>query len=182
MNKAEKPAASAEPTPDPDSSRSPDGQSPSAAVSPERWLERLKAAVGLKPSPTIRDDLADALAAEDSGGGFSAEERAMLSNILRLRDVRIDDIMVPRADIDSVEIGTSLGDLLVLFEKSGHSRMPVYRETLDEPVGLVHIKDLMGYFARAAGGPGGGFDLTRVDLAKPLGGADVVRDILFVPP
>ncbi|HMN85759.1 MAG TPA: transporter associated domain-containing protein, partial [Bauldia sp.] len=89
---------------------------------------------------------------------------------------------VPRADIDAVEIGTSLGELLIQFEKSGHSRMPVYRETLDEPVGLVHIKDLMSYAARAAGLDGGGVDLTRVDLGKPLGSADLVRDILFVPP
>jgi len=176
MNDADSPATAAEPEADPQSSAAP------PAVSPERWLGRLKAAVGLKPSATIREDLADALAAEDeSGGGFSAEERAMLANILRLRDVRVDDIMVPRADIDAVEIGASLGDLLGLFEKSGHSRMPVYRETLDEPVGLVHIKDLMGFVARAATGAEG-VDLSRVDLAKRLGDADLVRDILFVPP
>jgi CBS domain containing-hemolysin-like protein len=65
----------------------------------------------------------------------------MLNNILRLREVRVDDVMVPRADIEAVEIGTTLGELLAVFRKSGHSRMPVYRETLDDPVGLVHIKD-----------------------------------------
>ena len=176
MNDADSPATAAEQT-DPQSTAAP------PAVSPERWLGRLKAAVGLKPSATIREDLADALAAEDETGvgGFSAEERAMLANILRLRDVRVDDIMVPRADIDAVEIGASLGELLGLFEKSGHSRMPVYRETLDEPVGLVHIKDLMGYVARAATGAEG-VELSRVDLSKRLGDADLVRDILFVPP
>ena len=79
---------------------------------PERWIERLKAAVGLKSAGSIREDLAEALAADDADGGFSPEERAMLANILRLRDVRVDDVMVPRADIDAVEIGISLGDLL----------------------------------------------------------------------
>ena len=175
MNDAETPATSADPQADP--------QSTGAPPAPESWIDRLKAVVGLKPSGTIREDLADALATGgDAGGGLQPEERAMLANNLRLRGVRGGDIMGPRADIDAVEIGTSLGELLIQFEKSGHSRMPVYRETLDEPVGLVHIKDLMSYAARAAGLDGGGVDLTRVDLGKPLGSADLVRDILFVPP
>ena len=122
-------------------------------------------------------------------GGFSPEERAMLSNILSLREVRVDDIMVPRADIDAVDIGITLGGLLVAFQKSGHSRMPVHRETLDDPVGLVHIKDLMSHITRlaAVGGDseeGGseGLDLRRVDLTRSLAEADLVRNILFVPP
>ena len=77
----------------------------------------------------------------------------MLANILRLREVRVDDVMVPRADIDAVEIDISLGDLLASFQKSGHSRMPVYRETLDDPVGIVHIKDLIGYVTARARPP-----------------------------
>ena len=67
----------------------------------------------------------------------------MLNNILRLREVRVEDVMVPRADIEAVEINTTLGDLLDLFEQSGHSRMPVYAETLDDPRGMVHIRDVV---------------------------------------
>ena len=88
-----------------------------------------------------------------TAGGFSPEERAMIANILRLREVRVDDVMVPRADIEAVEHRRRRSaSCSTAFEKSGHSRMPVYRETLDDPLGLVHIKDLMSYItSRRAG-------------------------------
>jgi CBS domain containing-hemolysin-like protein len=174
---------SSEPPPEPDS------PGRSSGLAPEGWLDRLRAAVGLRGSSTIREEIVDALATGSGDGGFSPDERAMLSNILSLREVRVDDIMVPRADIDAVEIGTSLGGLLMAFQKSGHSRMPVHRETLDDPVGLVHIKDLMSHMTRLAAiggdseeGGSEGFDLRRVDLTRPLAKADLVRNILFVPP
>ena len=160
----------------------------------ENWIDRLRAAVGLKGSGSIREELANALATEDVAAGFSPEERAMLSNILRLRDVRVDDIMVPRADIEAVNIDIHLGDLFSSFLASGHSRMPVFRDSLDDPVGLVHIKDLMGYVTQGAAVPPAGenaegvperpreFDLSRLDLTKPLAETSLVRDILFVPP
>jgi len=165
-----------------------DGERPS-----DGWIVRLKQVLGLKTPATIREELAEALADEDIAKVFSPEERAMLSNILRLREVHVDDVMVPRADIDAVEISITIGELLQKFQESGHSRMPVYRETLDDPVGLVHIKDLMAYIARFAVGAdsdgsdeGSGssseIDLRRVDLTKNLAEADLVRNILFVPP
>lgn len=155
----------------------------------ESWLDRLRSAIGLKGAASAREELAAAIASEDVAAGFTAEERVMLSNILHLRDVRVDDIMVPRADIEAVDIATTLGDLLARFRTSGHSRMPVYRESLDDPVGLVHIKDLMIHLAGAAlpseaGGASApaAFDLRQVDLGKSLGDSNLVRDILFVPP
>jgi CBS domain containing-hemolysin-like protein len=157
----------------------------------ENWIDRLRTAIGLKGPGSIREDLAVALATEDVAAGFSPEERAMLANILRLRDVRVDDVMVPRADIEAVDIDTTLGALLDRFRDSGHSRMPVFRESLDDPVGLVHIKDLMGYMTEVAAVPASGegetavpagFDLNRVDLSKKLSETSLVRDILFVPP
>jgi CBS domain containing-hemolysin-like protein len=148
----------------------------------EGWLDRLKAAVGMKPAGSIREELVDALATEKVDG-FSPEERAMLANILRLREVRVDDAMVPRADIDAVELDVTLAELVEAFQKSGHSRMPVYRETLDDPVGFVHIKDLMGHMMRAAEISGEArFDFARIDLTKKLAATDLVRNILFVPP
>ncbi len=195
MNRAETPTPNSDPVSEPDSTTAAGGSAP------ERWLERLRAVVGLRGPQTIREEIAEALASEAGTPGFSPEERAMLANILRLREVRVDDVMVPRADIEAVEIGTSLADLLAAFQKSGHSRVPVYRETLDEPVGLVHIKDLMGHVARTAAtapaelddhadgderaGKAGGrfaFDLGRVDLTRRLADVDLVRSILFVPP
>ena len=147
----------------------------------------------MKGSGSLRQDIAEALASDNVGGGFSPEERTMLNNILRLREMRVDDIMVPRADIEAVEIDTRLGDLLAAFLKSGHSRMPVFRETLDDPVGLVHIKDLMVHVAEAAAvapaatgtakeAAGDELDLRRVDLTKPLADSSLIRNILFVPP
>ncbi|MEO8668200.1 MAG: hemolysin family protein [Bauldia sp.] len=149
--------------------------------------------MGLKPAASFREDLADALADEGAAGSFTPEERAMLANILRLREVRVDDVMVPRADIDAVDINVSLGDLLAAFRESGHSRMPVYRETLDDPVGMVHIKDLMIHVASvAAVTPDetkkrrkrypANLDLRKVDLAKSLSATELVRTTLFVPP
>jgi CBS domain containing-hemolysin-like protein len=182
----------AEASSDPDSSSriTTDGDRPH-----ERWIDRLKQALGLKAAGTIREDLAEALADDEVASAFTPEERAMLSNILRLREVHVDDVMVPRADIDAVDISISVGELLLKFQESGHSRMPVFRETLDDPVGLVHIKDLMAYIIRSAasapaagqprkknGRPSADIDLRRVDLGKNLAEADLVRNILFVPP
>ena len=159
----------------------------------ERWLDRLKIALGLKASANIREDLGRALAGGEGADIFAPEERVMLSNILSLREVHVDDVMIPRADIEAVDIGTSIGDILAKFRKSGHSRMPVFRETLDDPVGLVHIKDLMAYITgSAAVAPGAGatserrlqadIEFGKVDLTKTLADVDLVRDILFVPP
>lgn len=167
----------------------PDSPGRSTGLAPEGWLERIKAAVGLRGPQSIREEITDALASAGEDAGFSPEERAMLANILALREVRVDDIMVPRADIDAVDIGISLGQLLLAFQTSGHSRMPVHRDTLDDPVGLVHIKDLMSHITRIAAiggdseeGGAEGLDLRRVDFNQPLATSDLVRNILFVPP
>ena len=118
----------------------------------EGLFERIKSALGLKSHPSIREDLADALedsrASEDSS--FSPEERAMLKNILSLRGKRVDDVMVPRADIVAVPLDISLGDLLKVFQTAGHSRLPVYNETLDDPRGMVHIRDFVAWLASRA--------------------------------
>jgi CBS domain containing-hemolysin-like protein len=115
----------------------------------------------------------------------------MLNNILRLREVRVEDVMVPRADIEGVEIGTRLGELMGLFEKSGHSRMPVYAETLDDPRGMIHIRDVLAHITRSARAKKGrgrkaaaaaALDLAQVDLARTIGELSLIRPVLFVPP
>ncbi|TJV94206.1 MAG: magnesium/cobalt efflux protein, partial [Mesorhizobium sp.] len=129
---------------------------------------------------SLREEIADALAETASDpGSFSPGERAMLNNILRLREVRVEDVMVPRADIEAVEITTNLGDLLGLFEQSGHSRMPVYSETLDDPRGMVHIRDVLAHITKIARVRKGRttrkaaattlLDLAKVDLARTIG-------------
>lgn len=146
-----------------------------------------RAARILRPlhATNLREDLTDALLA-DSGAdeAFSPEERAMLHNILRFREVRVEDVMIPRVDIEAVDQSTSLGELMVIFEESGRSRMPVYHETLDDPRGMVHIRDLLSYLTKQAKSGAGAtsLDLGSVDLSKTVADAGIVRSILFVPP
>jgi CBS domain containing-hemolysin-like protein len=83
---------------------------------------------------------------EDRGEGEPAidpNERLLLANVLKLRTVTAVDIMVPRADIVAIDASTAVTDALALVVKEGHSRLPVYRETLDDEAGLIHIKDLL---------------------------------------
>lgn len=142
---------------------------------------------------SLREEIAGALAETTSGAeSFSPGERAMLNNILRLREVRVEDVMVPRADIEAVEITTTLGDLLGLFEQSGHSRMPVYSETLDDPRGMVHIRDVLAHITKVARVKKGRtsrktpattlLDLAQVDLRRTIGDLNLIRPVLFVPP
>jgi CBS domain containing-hemolysin-like protein len=157
---------------------------------------------------TLRKDLTEALMTEERGGepAFLPEERAMLHNILRFREVRVEDVMVPRADIEAVDQDITIAELMVIFEDSGRSRMPVYNESLDDPRGMVHIRDLLAYVTKqarnkrrtrakngtaaaavAAGDkpartPKAEFDLGRVDLSKTVAEAGIIRQVLFVPP
>jgi CBS domain containing-hemolysin-like protein len=157
-------------------------------------LDRIMIALRLKAAPSMREDLADALegarASEDSG--FSPEERAMLRNILSLRGKRVDDVMVPRADIVAVPLDIALADLLTLFQTAGHSRLPVYGETLDDPRGMVHIRDFVAWIAsraaiaakRARKAKGSSeLALGTIDLNATLESVkSLVRNVLFVPP
>ena len=156
-------------------------------------IERFAGLFRPKTGSSLREDIADALAEAGDGESFTPGERAMLHNILRLREVRVEDVMVPRSEIAAVEQHTSLGDLLSLFEESGHSRMPVYAESLDDPRGMVHIRDVVGYLTRTArqakpsgDAPAGkavvAADLGRVDLSSSIEALGIVRPVLFVPP
>jgi len=97
---------------------------------------------------------------------ITAGERGLLRNILRLRDLSARDVMVPRADIVAVAEDTDVDALIAQLGSHGHSRLPVYRETLDDIVGFIHIKDLLN--ARAGGRP---FELKKL-----------LRQVLFVAP
>ncbi|MFB9174118.1 hemolysin family protein [Roseibium salinum] len=111
------------------------------------FLDHIKRVLRLgRQASSLRENLEDELAREGSGDtAFSPEERLLLGNILRLRELRVDDVMIPRADIDAVDAQTTLSRVVELFQASGHSRMPVFEDSLDDPRGMVHIKDLMAY-------------------------------------
>ena len=115
------------------------------------WIASLRARLGLQGPPTLRDTLEVALKADDETGAFSAEERGMLLRLLRFGGSRVEDVMVPRADIIAVEESQPLRELLRTFEDAGVSRIPLFHETLDDPRGMVHIKDLFGWLMTEAG-------------------------------
>jgi CBS domain containing-hemolysin-like protein len=159
----------------------------------ESWVTRMfRALFGRKPNS--RANLKDVLDAMTPGeSGFSPEESRMLKNILGLRERRVGDVMIPRADIIAVQQDITLGELVRTFEGAGHSRLVVYNDTLDDPIGMVHIRDLIAFMtARAAVDPGknakrkkplpAGLDLKAINLSMPLSATKIVREILFVPP
>lgn len=156
-----------------------------------RWLRML---FGWRAG-TVRADLKVVLEeSAQSETGFSPEEVTMLKNILGLRERRISDVMVPRADIVAVQKDIAIGELVKVFEGAGHSRLVVFDDTLDDPAGMVHIRDLIAFMtarattaASAAKGKrkkplAAGLDLKAIDLSMPLSAAKIIRPILFVPP
>src|SRR5213592_1967680 len=160
----------------------------------DNWLVRaIRTLFGWKPG-SVRDELQVVLdASPPDEVGFSAIERTMLRNILSLHERRIADVMVHRADIVAVKRDISLGELMSLFENAAHSRLVVYHETLDDPEGIVHIRDLLAFMTAKARLPEvtkarrkkpfpAGLDLRAVDLALPLADANIIRKLLYVPP
>lgn len=120
---------------------------------------------------SARDALEELI--EDDGNGAVDEElaidpheRALIRNILGLRDITAEDVMVPRADITGVAIDSSLDALVADMVKDSHSRVPVYRETLDDVVGMIHIKDV----------------LEHVHAGKDVPLSSLLREVLFVSP
>jgi CBS domain containing-hemolysin-like protein len=104
---------------------------------------------------------------------LTAPERTMLANLLKFGELAVRDVMIPRAEIVAVEESTPLDGLVALLREAQHSRLPVYRETLDNPTGLVHIKDVLALLEERGDGRFGWRDL-------PI--ARIKREILFVPP
>ena len=116
----------------------------------EGWLTRvMRILFGWKAAAT-RADLEHVLTAEQPQSGFSPEEAAMLKNILGLRECRIESVMVPRADIVAVQQDIAIGELVRVFEVAAHSRLVVYNDTLDDPTGMIHIRDLIAFMAARA--------------------------------
>ncbi len=168
------------------------------------WFDRLKVRLGFEEPHSVRATIENALKRDESASAaLSPEERTMLLNILHFGRLRVDDVMVPRADIIAVDENTPLGELLRVFENAGHSRIPVYRETLDDPLGMVHIKDLMQWITSQSARLAlqdvsdqtkktlangelqenkSQINLASVDLGQSVASARIRRNVLFVPP
>ena len=144
------------------------------------WFNRLAANLGFSGAADARAVIEEALR-EDQGTAFTARERAMLGRVLQFKDLRLEDVMVPRVDVVAIDESATMADVMALIAKAGHSRIPVYRDTLDEPLGMVHVKDLLGWLT---GGKSAGADplnLGKVDLATTIAESGIIRDVIFAP-
>ncbi len=121
---------------------------------------------------SLRETLEELIEEHEEEGGaedrqeFTEEERELLLNALSFGELQVWDVMVPRSDVKATPISATLAEVLSAMREGMHTRLPVYRENLDEVVGMVHIKDLLPYW-----GDGADFVLERI-----------VREVLFVPP
>jgi len=166
------------------------------------WFTGIRARLGLPGAPTLRATLENALKNAGEPQAFSAEEREMLLRILRFGALQVEDVMVPRADIIAVDENQPIRELLKTFGAAGVSRVPLYRETLDDARGMVHVKDVLrwmmgdalgrraseGQQLRASAKPPAAADrapapdLSRVDLSTSIVSAKLRRPMIFVPP
>ncbi|MBM3572010.1 MAG: HlyC/CorC family transporter [Alphaproteobacteria bacterium] len=129
---------------------------------------RIATRLGWRPQETTLRETLEELIEESpqSEEPIAPAERALFANILKLRSLVARDVMVPRADIVSVEVAISQAELMQMMIREAHSRMPVYRDTLDDVLGMVHIKDVLA--ASASGNP---FLLRKL-----------LRPVLFIAP
>jgi CBS domain containing-hemolysin-like protein len=151
------------------------------------FLNRLRRR--LAGSKDLREDLENVIEshAEGKGGpGMAADARSMLGNLINFQDLRVDDLMVPRADIVGIEEDETLRALLDRFVDANHSRLPVYRETLDDVIGMIHVKDFLRWMntkGRTSKSKSvAGISLSASELsAKIKSQSAIMRDVLYVP-
>ncbi len=171
--------SSQKPEPTADNGRSPP---------PLGWLTRLKTRLGFQEEPSLREVLEEAISRQkEQGDDFAPQQREMLLRTIRFGELRVDDVMVPRADVIAIEDSATIAEALEEFRQAGHSRLPIYHETLDDLKGMVHIKDLMSWLLEQAGSPAVRRlaalrpDLSGLDLTRTLASAGIARKVLFVP-
>ena len=119
-------------------------------------LGRLKGLLRLRQTEhSLRDSIAelvqeaaDAQPAPGKLPELDRHERLLIANVLRLRETTADDVMIPRADIVAMRVDVTLAQALEQIRSDGHSRLPVYREQLDDVVGMIHVKDVFAYVGR----------------------------------
>ena len=131
----------------------------------KNWLRSLRRG---RNGDTLRETIEEIIeeTETEADAPISADESTLLRNILQLRNLTAYDVMVPRADIAAVPVDIELNDLVRVMSTKGHSRVPVYRETLDDVVGMVHIKDV----------------LTFLTGDRPFDLKSILREVLFVAP
>lgn len=112
------------------------------------------------------DELIAAPSVEDEESPITPQERVLIGNVLKVHDRTAADVMVPRVDIIAFDIERPFSELVKLLIEHGHSRVPVYRETLDDVIGFIHVKDV----------------LSPVADRRPAKVAPMIRKMLVVAP
>lgn len=148
--------------------------------------------LGLEGARSLREQLEEAIdehedehgaSRSDHGtnarGDLSRVERQMLRNLLHFSEHDADDVAVPRGEIIAVDARISWSEMVAAFSEHGHSRMPVYRETLDDVIGMIHIKDVFPFLANGTPPPDDWTTLMRQPLYVPQarGALDVLADM-----
>ncbi|NJC35261.1 CBS domain containing-hemolysin-like protein [Sphingomonas jejuensis] len=145
----------------------------SAEGGSQLWRGLRQMLFGGEQETSLREQIEDAIAEHDDEGGppgngdLSPIERQMVRNLLHFGERTADDVGVPRSDIVAVPEDASFRTLVELFADAGHSRLPVFRGSLDTVVGMVHVKDVFAILAK--GGP------------EPSGFAELIREPVYVP-
>lgn len=172
---------------------------PNGQPAGQSWLATLRQRLGLPVGPTLRDTIEGALRKEhDEQSDLTREERQMMLRMLRFSAQRVVDIMVPRADIIALDETEPLAELLRTFEDAGISRIPIFHETLDDPRGMIHIKDFLPWLVDTGGFDPEAYartvavgdepvklpeiDLRAIDLTRPIASIKIKRPVLYVPP
>ncbi len=152
----------------------------------------LRKMLGLEGARSLREQLEEAIdehedddaaagTADTSGarGDLSRVERQMLRNLLHFSEHDADDVAVPRGEIIAVEATIGWEEMVAAFSEHGHSRMPVYRDTLDQVIGMIHIKDVFPFLANGTPPPADWTTLMRQPLYVPQarGALDVLADM-----
>ena len=121
------------------------------------WAGLRSLIFGNDSEPTLRDQIEEAIEEHEDDapakGDLSSAERQMLRNLLDFGDRTAGDAGVPRADIIAVPETISFSELVAAFAEAGHSRLPVYRDSLDHVIGMIHIKDVFVILAHGAPAP-----------------------------
>ncbi len=176
------------------------GSSVNTNAKPEKngLLSKLRT-IFFRDTSNLRQSLEEVIDQHDSDQGDALvrpEARSMMLNLLRFPDIRVDDIMVPRADIIAIEDDANIAALTEMFTQAGHSRIPVFHGTLDDPRGMIHIKDLMAWMSlgnqkvlakkavnsaksNAKSAPK---KSAKADQKSVISDTTLMREVLFAPP
>jgi len=136
---------------------------------PSGFTHWLKAALKIKPgSDNLREALEEYIEEleENETTSIDSHERALIANVLKMQDLTVVDVMIPRADIVGIDAETSQDELMELLSERQYSRLPVYKETLDNVIGTIHIKDILAHMA----------------TGKPVSIQSLVREVPIVSP